>query len=70
MITNKYGIVILISLAHDYEIDAQNGNTFWQNNTRKEITNIDIAFEILENSKHTPGGSSKAIGHLIFDVMQ
>eukprot|EP00957_Ditylum_brightwellii_P157236 11966951-Ditylum_brightwellii.AAC.1 len=66
--THKYGIEIHTSLACAYEIVAQNVNTFWQDATRKEMTNKGIVFEILENDKHIPLWCSNATGHLIFDV--
>jgi hypothetical protein len=66
--THKYGIEIPTSLPHAYEIDAENSKTFWQDAIRKEITNIGIAFEILENNMKTPAGWTMVTGHIIFDV--
>eukprot|EP00957_Ditylum_brightwellii_P181099 13795622-Ditylum_brightwellii.AAC.1 len=66
--THKCGIEIPMSLPHAYEIDAANSNTFWQDAIRKEITNIGITFEILENDMKTPTGWNMVIGHIIFDV--
>eukprot|EP00957_Ditylum_brightwellii_P011790 889546-Ditylum_brightwellii.AAC.1 len=54
--THKYRIEIPTSLPHAYEIDAANNNTFWQDTIMKEMTNIGIAFEILENDMKTPTG--------------
>ena len=34
----------------------------------KEMTNVGIAFKILENDEHLPMGYKKSSGHLIFDV--
>eukprot|EP00957_Ditylum_brightwellii_P111546 8508070-Ditylum_brightwellii.AAC.1 len=49
-------IEIPTSLLHVYEIDAANGNTFWQDVIRKEMTNIGIVFEILGNDMKMPTG--------------
>eukprot|EP00957_Ditylum_brightwellii_P211594 15366351-Ditylum_brightwellii.AAC.2 len=54
--THKHGIEIPLSLLYTYLIDVANGNTFWQDAIRKEIANIGVAFEILENDIKTPGG--------------
>eukprot|EP00957_Ditylum_brightwellii_P189129 14396238-Ditylum_brightwellii.AAC.1 len=66
--THKYGIEIPMSLLHAYEIDAANGNTFWCYAIRKEMTNIGIVFEILENDTKMPTGWNIVTGHIIFDV--
>eukprot|EP00957_Ditylum_brightwellii_P092493 7043155-Ditylum_brightwellii.AAC.1 len=54
--THKYRIEIPTSLLHAYEIDAANGNIFWQDAIRKEMINIGIAFKILENDMKMPTG--------------
>ena len=46
----------------------KNGNTFWRDAIRKEMTNVGIAFDILEDDEHLPVGYKKASGHIIFDV--
>ena len=66
--THKYGIEIPTSLPHAYKIDAENRNTLWRDAIRKEITNIGIAFEILEEDMKTPVGWNMVTGHIIFDV--
>eukprot|EP00957_Ditylum_brightwellii_P158264 12047054-Ditylum_brightwellii.AAC.1 len=53
---HKYGIEIPMSLPHAYEIDTSSGNTFWQDAIRKEMTNIGITSEILENDMKMPTG--------------
>eukprot|EP00957_Ditylum_brightwellii_P000108 7827-Ditylum_brightwellii.AAC.1 len=65
---HKYRIDIPMSLLHAFEIDAANGNTFWKGVIMKEMTNIGIAFEILENDMTTPTGWNMVTGHIIFDV--
>eukprot|EP00957_Ditylum_brightwellii_P171468 13053439-Ditylum_brightwellii.AAC.1 len=49
-------------------MDAANGKISWQDAMRKEMSNIGIAFEILENDMRMPTGWSMITGHIIFDV--
>ena len=66
--THKYGIEIPTSIAHAYELDTKNGNDFWKKAIEKEMSNVGIAFEILDDSQPLPVGWSKQSGHLVFDV--
>ena len=66
--THKYGIEIPTSIEHAIELDRKNGNTFWQDALAKEMTNVGIAFEVLEQGQKAPVGWSKASGHLVWDV--
>ena len=68
--THKYGIEIPCNVEHAYELDKANGNDFWAKSIRKEMTNVGVAFEILEPSlgQKVPPGWRKVSGHLIFDV--
>ena len=66
--THKYGIEIPTSVEHAYELDKRNSNTFWQDAIKKEMHNVGIAFEILEDGEQVPVGWKSASGHLVFDV--
>ena len=66
--THKYGIEILHDVPHAIKIDTQNGNTFWRDAIKKEMFNVGIAFEILEDDEPTPKGWRKVTGHIVFDV--
>ena len=66
--THKYGIVIPTSVDHARELDRKNGNTLWMDALRKEMYNVGIAFEILEEDAPAPRGWNKVTGHLIWDV--
>ena len=66
--THKYGIKMATSVDHAYEIDKGNGNTLWHNAIKKEMTNVRIAFEVLEEGEHAPVAWCKVSGHLVFDV--
>ena len=66
--THKYGIEVPTSVAHAYEIDRKNGNRLWCDTMEKEIANIGVAFDILENDQSLPIGYTKTSGHIVFDV--
>ena len=51
-----------------HELDLKNGNNFWVKSIEKEMINVGIAFEILDEAKSDSVGWSKESGHLIFDV--
>ena len=65
---HKYGIEIPTSWKHAQEIDAKNGNHLWRDALAKEMKNVWVAFDILENHQPVPVGWTKATGHLIWDV--
>ena len=66
--THKYGIEIPTSIKHGEEIDRRNKNTFWQDAIHLEISNIGVAFKILDTGETPPPGYKKSSGHLIYSV--
>jgi hypothetical protein len=66
--THKYGIEIPNNIQHANKIDAANGNHYWRDALAKEMHNVGIAFEVLENDTSPPVGWKKVTGHLVFDV--
>ena len=66
--SHKYGIEISTSIASARKIDEKNGNDYLMTEINKEMTNIGIAFTILDNGFKAPPGWRKASGHLVFDV--
>jgi hypothetical protein len=66
--THKYGIEIPTSVTHAMEIDDKNKNTFWRDALAKEMTEVGIAFEVLEDGQLAPIGWKKVTGHLVWDV--
>ena len=67
-VTHKYGIKVPRTIKQAYEFDKENGNTFWRDAVKKEMTNVGIAFQIYEDGEVIPNGFKKVTGHLIFDV--
>ena len=66
--THKYGIEVPMSMEHTFAIDKKNGNTQWQDALAKEMTEVGIAFEVLDEGVSAPKGWHKVTGHLIWDV--
>lgn len=66
--SHKYGVQIPRSVQEAYELDQRNGNNLWRAAIQKEMENVSIAFEILEDDEQLPNGFKPASCHLIFDV--
>ena len=66
--THKYGIEVPTSIEHAKRIDQLNGNRFWQDAIDKEMRNVIVAFEIMDEGEQAPLGWLKSSGHLVFDV--
>ena len=66
--THKYGIEIPRDMEHAHEIDSRNGNTLWRDALRKEMYNVRVAFEILDEGTHAPHGWKRVTRHRIWDV--
>ena len=57
--SHKYGIEVRTSVEHSLELDRKNGNTFWADATKKEMKNVGVAIDILDNNQNLPVGYSK-----------
>ena len=66
--THKYGMEVPRNLEHALAIDKKNGDDFWSKALAKEMLNVGIAFDILEDDASMPVGWDKVTGHIIFDV--
>ena len=66
--THKYGIEIPRDVEHAHEIDSRNGNTMWRDAFKKEMYNVGVAFEILDEGAHAPHGWKQVNEHLVWDV--
>ena len=66
--THKYRVEVPRSVKHAYEINKRNGNNLWTKAIEKEMSNVGIAFDILDEGSQAPICWSKESGHLIFDV--
>lgn len=66
--THKYGIEIPTSVEYARRLDEVNGNTLWMDALRKEMFNVGVAFEILDDGAPAAQGWNLVTGHLIWDV--
>jgi hypothetical protein len=46
--TQKYGIELPTNIEHAMRLDRGNWNSFWQDALALEMTNVGVAFEVLE----------------------
>ena len=66
--THKFGVQVPKSMKHAAELDKQNGNTFWTDSISKEMKNVRVAFQILDENEEVPIGYKFIRCHMIFDV--
>lgn len=64
----KFGIRVPRDVNEACQLDAENGNTFWQDAILKEYNNVKVAFELLDDGSSPPPGYKEITYHLIFDV--
>ena len=64
----KFGIAIPATYDEAAEIDRINGNTYWQDSTKKEMNNTKVSFKFLDDGIKLPIRFKKIPCHLIFDV--
>ena len=50
-------------------LDKKNANTLWMDAINREIENLKVSFDILEDESKTLVICNKASGHLVFDVL-
>lgn len=66
--THKYGIELPKTVKEALEIDKRTGTDFWRRAIEKEMRNVMVAFEILEDGTDVPPGYQHIKCHLVFDV--
>ena len=64
-VTHKYGIEILMGVEHAKELARQNDKTMWMDTLAKEMYNVGVAFEVLDEGQQSPNGWKKVTGHLV-----
>ena len=57
--THKYGIEVPTTVEHANRIDKANNNDFWRKAIAKEMMNVGVAFQILQDNEQVPAGWSK-----------
>jgi hypothetical protein len=63
--THKYGIEVSTGIEYAMQLDRQNGNSFWQDTLALKMTNVGVAFKVLERSQLVPPGWKKVMDHLV-----
>jgi hypothetical protein len=66
--SHKFGIRMPKSVQEAYAIDKENGNDDWQTAIQKEMNDLMVAFQLLEDDESVPVGYQYVQCHLIFDV--
>ena len=64
----KYGVRIPRSVKEARELDAENKNTLWEDAISKELTDVSVAFDFLDESQEIPNGFEYMPTRIIFDV--
>lgn len=65
---SKFGIEIPSTYAEAVILDRKNGNTLWQDATKKEMNNVEVAFKFLDRDNEIPIGFKSIEYHVIYDV--
>lgn len=66
--THKLGFEIPKSVKRAYEIDIENGNSLWRDAIAKEMSNVRVAFNILDENQNVPPGYQFMDCHMVFDI--
>ncbi len=64
----KFGIEVLTSVDHAFEINKQNGNTLWADAIGKEMKDVRIAIKCLNPGERAPLDYKWIKCHMIFDI--
>ena len=65
---HKFGIVVPSTVKEALQMDMDNSNTAWWDSIQKEMKNVRVAFNILDDDANLPPGHTLVKCHIIFDV--
>ena len=65
---HKFGVEVPTLVEEAYRLDQKNNNTLWRDVIKKEMTNVAVAFHILDHGEEDPVGYEHINFHLIFYV--
>ena len=68
-VTHKYVFEVPCMVKEALAFDKRNVNYLWRDALDKEMSNLRVAFDILDENQHAPPGYSKASGNIIVDVL-
>ena len=66
--TQKYGIELPFNVNHAMDLDRKDSSTIWRDALNKEMYEVCVAFEMLDEEVSAPPGWTKVSGHLIWDL--
>ncbi|CAJ1969005.1 unnamed protein product [Cylindrotheca closterium] len=66
--THKFGIRVPKTVQEARELDQINGNNLWEQALLKEMSNVRVAFKMLNKEDKAPVGHTKNKCHIVFDV--
>ncbi len=66
--THKFGLEVPKTYDDCIRIDRENGNTLWQDAIRKEMTKVQVAFQVLNGDSEPPPTYQEIRCHLVFDI--
>ena len=64
----KYGMKIPTSITEAYDIDKENGNILWREAIKREMENVSVAFEVLEDGKRPSAANKQVPFHMIYGI--
>lgn len=64
--THMYGVEVPRSVREAYDLDVKNGDTKWRDSIAKEMKNVRIAFEILEDDDEMDPGRTFVECYMVF----
>ena len=65
---HKYGLEIVTSIEHAKKLEQVNINTLRQDTPKLEMSNVEMAFNILKDNARVPSGYRKSSGHMIWGL--
>ncbi len=66
--THKFGLLLPKLVDDGLTIDQHTGCTLWADATAKEMKNVRVAFDVLEDSRNVPHGFQVVKRHITFDI--
>ncbi len=66
--THKYSLPLPKSVDDALSIDRWSGSTLWVDAIAKEMKNVRVAFDTLEDGRNVPHGFQFVKCHMIFDI--
>ena len=64
----KFGIRVPATVQEALQFDKEDGNNYWRTAIDKEIKNVKVAFQLLDEGEQIPPGSKQIPYHFVFDV--